>query len=95
MELITILNRCYRHKHFIYANANFSKSTPNEIEVQIVARKNSKPTCSKCHQQAPGYDHLPGRRFEFIPFWGFAIFLMYARRRVNCNRCGIIAEHIP
>jgi len=95
MELTTILNRCYRQKGFVYSNARFSERTVNAIEVQIVSRKNSKPACGNCHQPGAGYDHLPERRFEFIPFWGFAIFLLYARRRVNCKRCGIVAEHIP
>jgi hypothetical protein len=27
------------------------------------------------------------RRFEFIPFWGFLVFLLYAMRRVDCRRC--------
>src|ERR1022692_4450015 len=26
---------------------------------------------------APGYDHLPERRFEFIPFWGILVFFLY------------------
>src|SRR5829696_847763 len=35
-------------------------------------------------------------RFEFIPFWGFLVFLLYAMRRVNCHRCGIVAvEEVP
>jgi transposase len=95
MELITILNRCYRHKHFTYQQAHFCKDSPNEIEIKIVPRKNSKALCSKCNQPAPGYDHLPERRFEFIPFWGFMIFLLYAKRRVSCKRCGIVAEKVP
>jgi len=95
MELITILNRCYRHKHFVYDNAHFSPVAENEIEVKIIPRKNSKALCSKCCQPAPGYDHLPERRFEFIPFWGFMIFLLYAKRRVNCKDCGVVAEKVP
>lgn len=95
MEITTILNRCYKHKGFVYEKTNFSKTNANEIEVYIVPRKNSKPHCSKCRKQSPGYDHLPMRRFEFIPIWGFAIFLLYARRRVNCTLCGIIAEYVP
>ena len=67
----------------------------NEIEVMVVPRKNSKPHCSKCGALSPGYDRLPVRRFEFIPFWGFNLFLVYARRRVNCASCGIVAEQVP
>jgi len=95
MELITILNQCYRHKSFIYDKAYFSLTAKNEIEVKVIPRKNSKARCSRCDQIAPGYDHLPERRFEFIPFWGFSIFLLYAKRRVNCKNCGIIAEQVP
>ena len=58
-------------------------------------RKNSKARCSKCGALSPGYDRLPVRRFEFIPFWGFNLFLVYAKRRVNCSRCGIGAEQVP
>ena len=45
---------------------------------------------------APGYDQLAERRFEFIPLWGFLVFLLYTMRRVNCRRCGIVAvEEVP
>ena len=33
---------------------------------------------SRCHLPAPGYDQLPERRFELIPFWGFLVFLLYS-----------------
>jgi hypothetical protein len=39
---------------------------------------------------ASGYDQLAERRFEFIPLWGFVVFLLYTMRRVNC-RCSIVA----
>jgi transposase len=39
---------------------------------------------------------LTERRFEFIPLWGFLVFLLYTMRRVNCRRCGIVAvEEVP
>jgi len=45
---------------------------------------------------APGYDQLAERRFEFIPLWGFFVFLLYAMRRVDCRRCGVVAvEEVP
>jgi len=95
MELITVLNRCYNHKGFVYKKACFSTTINNQIDVLIVHRKNSKPYCSHCGIRAPGYDRLPLRRFDFIPFWGFSLFLLYARRRVNCSHCGIVAEQLP
>ena len=39
---------------------------------------------------APGYDQLAERRFEFIPLWGFLVFLLYTMRRVDCRRCGVV-----
>ena len=43
-----------------------------------------------------GYDQLTERRFEFIPLWGFFVFLFYAMRRVNCHRCRtVVVEEVP
>ena len=45
---------------------------------------------------APGYDQLAERRFEFIPLWGFLVFLLYTMRRVDCRRCeAVVVEHVP
>jgi hypothetical protein len=59
-------------------------------------RKGSKAICSRCHPPAPGYDQLLERRFEFIPLWGFFVFLWYAMRRVDCRRChAVVIEEVP
>jgi len=95
MELITILNRCHRFRGFVYRDARFS-SDHKSIEVTIRPRKGSAAVCSRCHQPAPGYDQLPERRFEFIPFWGFLVFLLYSMRRVECRRCqAVVVEQVP
>ena len=66
------------------------------IEVAVRPRKVSAAVCSRCHLPAPGYDQLAERRFEFIPLWGFLVFLLYTMRRVDCRRCGIVAvEEVP
>ena len=58
-------------------------------------RKGSPAVCSRCHQPGPGYDQLAERRFEFIPFWGFLVFLLYSMRRVDCRRCqAVIGEEV-
>ena len=88
MELITILNRCHRFRGFVYQHAHFS-ADKKSIEVAVRPRKGSAAVCSRCHLPAPGYDQLAERRFEFIPLWGFLVFLLYTMRRVNCRRCGI------
>ena len=95
MELITILNRCHSFRGFVYQHAHFS-ADKKSIEVAVRPRKGSAAVCSRCHLPAPGYDQLAERRFEFIPLWGFLVFLLYTMRRVNCRRCGIVAvEEVP
>src|SRR5438045_5410084 len=95
LQLITILNRCHRFPGFVYRQARFS-SDHKRIEIAVRPRKGSAAVCSRCHQPAPGYDQLPERRFEFIPLWGFFVFLLYAMRRVDCRRCGaVVVEEVP
>ena len=94
MELITILNHCHHHRGFVYQHARFG-SDKKTIEVGVRPREGSTTVCSGCHKPAPGYDHLPERRFEFIPFWGFLVFFLYRMRRVNCRNCGVVVEEVP
>ena len=95
LQLIAILNRCHRFPGFIYYQARFS-SDHKSIEIAVRPRKGAKAICSRCHAPAPGYDQLPERRFEFIPFWGFLVFLLYSMRRVDCRRCGsVVVEEVP
>jgi transposase len=65
------------------------------IEVDVRPREGSAAVCSECHHPAPGYDHLPQRCFEFIPLWGFLVFLLYRMRRVDCRTCGVVVEKVP
>jgi transposase len=95
LQLLTILNRCHRFPGFVYHKARFS-SDYKSIEIALRPRRGSKAVCSRCHKPAPGYDQLPERRFEFIPFWGFLVFLLYSMRRVDCRRCqAIVVEEVP
>jgi transposase len=95
MELITILNRCHRFPGFVYQHARLSPDA-RTIEIEVRPRTGSAAVCSGCHQPAPGYDRLPERRFEFIPFWGFLVFLLYSMRRVDCRRCNaVFVEEVP
>lgn len=96
MQLKTILNKCYKFKSFVYGPARMTEIEGKPaIEVEVIPRKNSKPVCSGCQQPASLYDKLGIRRFEFIPLWGFAVFLVYQMRRVNCRRCGVKVEQVP
>ena len=95
MELTTILNRCHHFRGLVYEHARFS-TDKRSIEVVVRTRRGSAAVCSRCHLPAPGYDQLTERRYEFIPQWGFFVFLLYAMRRVDCRRCGVVAvEEVP
>src|ERR1041385_1378368 len=95
MELLTILNRCHHFRGFVYHRARFTPDRKS-IVISVRPRKGSATICSRCHQPAPGYDQLAERRFEFIPLWGFFVFLLYAMRRVDCRRCaGVVVEEVP
>ena len=95
MELLTILNRCHHFRGFVYHRARFNPDRTS-IEVSVRPRKGSAAICSRCHQPARGYDQLAERRFEFVPLWGFFVFLLYTMRRVDCRRCdAVVVEEVP
>src|ERR1700685_3083689 len=95
LQLITILNRCHRFPGFVYHQARFS-SDHKSIEITVRPRGRSTAVCSRCHRPASGYDQLSERRFQFIPFWGFLVFLLYSMRRVDCRRGeAVVVEEVP
>jgi transposase len=96
MLLKTILNYTLKFKYFVFKKIVFweSNETPR-LEIEVVPRKGSKGICSGCKNKAPGYDTLRARRFEHIPMWGIAVFLIYAPRRLNCPQCGVKVEELP
>ena len=96
MQIKTILNKCHKFKRFIYGRAFFVEQEGKQaLYVEIQPRKNSVGICSGCQRQAPGYDRLEERKFEFIPVWGFLVFFLYRMRRVACPECGIKVEEVP
>jgi transposase len=93
MDLTVILNRCHRFPKFVYGANSFDG---DKIHVDVQPRKGSKPVCSGCDRPGPTYDTArKPRLFEFIPLWGFPVFLWYAMRRVACRRCGVTVERVP
>ena len=96
MQLKTILNRVQKFKRFIFGDIYWAQgATEPEINVSVKARSNSWAQCSCCRGDCAGYDTLPERRYEFIPFWGIRVFLVYAPRRVSCPQCGVRVEFVP
>jgi transposase len=95
MLLKTILNHIEKHPSFVYGKIELVKSVPLILLVEMLARRNSRPVCSGCWRGGPHYDTLSKRRFQYVPLWGIAVFLVYARRRVNCRNCGVVVEAVP
>jgi transposase len=96
MQFKTILNRVYKHKSFVYTDVKMIQEKDNLVlTVRIEPRRRRRPVCSGCGQPGPGYDTLPSRRFEFIPFWGMLVYFVYAMRRVDCPDCGVKVESVP
>lgn len=96
MQLKTILNRVQKFKGFVYKSIHWAVEGVNpSLDVEVVARSNSRGRCKMCGKPAPGYDTQPQRRYEFIPFWGIRVFLVYSPRRLQCRRCGIHVEQVP
>jgi len=97
MQLKTILNFVEKHRSFVYGAIELVDE-PDEapyLTVEVRPRKNGRPLCSGCERPGPGYDRLEVRRFTFVPLWGIAVYLLYAMRRVDCERCGVVVEKVP
>jgi transposase len=93
MDIKTILNRCHPLRPFVYGDARF---VGDEIHVTVQPRKGSKGVCGECGRRGPTYDTARDpRRFEFVPLWGFVVFLVYAMRRIDCPACGVRTERVP
>lgn len=96
MLIKTILNRIQPQRGFVYGTVQWSGQCGRPaINIEIRPRRGSHPVCSGCDRRAPGYDRLAQRRFEFVPMWGIAVFILYAMRRVDCPRCGVKVERVP
>jgi len=93
MELRSILNKCHPIRPFVYGATRF---VDDEIEVEVRPRQGSQGHCGECGRRGPTYDTArEPRRFEFVPLWGFAVFLLYAMRRIDCPACGVRTERVP
>ena len=97
MQVTTILNQIEKHKGFVFGKACWSVGSDGcrQLEVPVRSRKGSKGICLDCGKRGSTYDHLPERRFRYVPLWGIPVMLVYAMRRVNCARCGVVVEAVP
>lgn len=96
LDVKRILNRIQRFAGFVYRDIRFADDRPDApIEVRIEPHASIPARCSSCRKPCAGYDRLPQRRWRFVPFWGIAVFFLYAARRVACPEHGVVVEHLP
>jgi transposase len=96
MQLKTILNRVAKQPGFVFNSIKLVGAVGAlVIYVQLRARGGSLPICSGCLKKRKGYDRLPSRHFDFVPLWNIPVRFVYAPRRADCRRCGVLVELMP
>lgn len=96
MHVRTILKQFQDHPGFVFHDERIVEvEGAKALVFEVRPRKGSKAVCSACGKKAPGYDTLPARLFQFVPFWGLLVFFRYAMRRVECPSCGVKVEKVP
>jgi len=95
ITLKTILREVHPIKGFVYQSIDWHPVVPKALRVQVAARHGCRGICAGCGEKGPGYDRLPERQWDFIPFWGLLVFLVYAPRRIDCRKCGTTVERLP
>jgi transposase len=96
MQVKTILNKIEKYRSFVYRKVTWvEESEDPALLVEVAARANGQPVCSRCGHRRPGYDTLDTRWFEYVPLWGILVFFVYAMRRVDCPTCGVVVEQVP
>jgi transposase len=93
MSIKTVLNKCHPIRYFVYKGARF---VGQEIHVEVRPRCGSQGRCGGCGARGPTYDtSREPRLFEFVPLWGYVVFLVYRMRRIDCVNCGVRTEQVP
>jgi len=81
ITLKTILRELHPIKGFVYQSVAWDPVIPKAVRVEVAERHGCRGICSGCGTKGPGYDRQPERQWDFIPFWGLLVFLVYAQCR--------------
>src|ERR1039457_22213 len=98
LQAKTLLNEIQHFVGFVYRDVRRvrnRKGRTQRVEIRLEAHGGIPAKCSQCLKPAPGYDRLPERWWQFVPLWGFVTWFIYAPRRVECSKHGVVVEHIP
>jgi len=94
MLLQTLLNDCHKFQGFKYGKVDLDRGQ-KVITVELLPDERFEPRCSLCHEPRKKHDTQRQRSFQFIPFWGYKVRLMYRPRRVRCENHGVVMEDMP
>ena len=93
LDRLDQVGRCHPIRCFVYGRVRF---VGQQLHVPVRARTGSRGRCSGCGKRGPTYDTArQTRSFEFVPLWGFAVFLVYPMRRIACPTCRVRTEQVP
>jgi len=98
MHVKALLNHVEKQPGFVYKEQRLGEDPltgGSRLEVHLAPHGRSKPICSGCGIKRPGYDTQNTRSFQFMPLWDIPVFFLYAPRRVDCPRCGVVVEMLP
>lgn len=72
------------------------RNTGHGLEAELLPDGRYAPRCGACGKPSRYRDTRSTRRFRHVPLWGIDVHLIYAPRRVSCERCGgIHVEAMP
>ena len=98
LQVKTVLNDIQHFAGFVYQEVRRVRNRRGRIrrvDIRLEAHGGIGGKCSRCLEPAPGYDRLPERKWQFVPLWGIVTWFIYAPRRVECPRHGVVVEHVP
>lgn len=96
MRFQSILRHVQPLPRFVYGQVTLRQTRAGpRLEVEVGPRAGARAVCGGCGKKRRGYDTLMPRAFEFVPVWGILVFFIYAMRRVDCPKCGVVVEMVP
>jgi len=95
MHVKSILNRVQRFKCFVYGRTVPCGQPRQRAHGHDHERSSSQGSYGACGKRRAGYYRQFVSRREFLPLWVTRVFLPYAPRRVDYNRCGICVKMLP
>ena len=94
MQLNNLLNRIYPVKGFVYENVQIAEdhqqSNAERLTAHTRPRQGSYGISDSCNHPSATCDRLDEPRLAFVPTWGIAVMLLYAKRQLNYRRFGEI-----